>query len=123
MNIANCFGPATAPANVKPLLPPRRIWEDPLWDLAARTGAGILGHAAILAEQAEHYKPGTDHESSALAQNYAFNLSIVNGHMHDLKKNVPPVRLIALPEANFYVFLANQDDLLREIGAFLTGLK
>jgi pimeloyl-ACP methyl ester carboxylesterase len=78
---------------------------------------------AILSKQIEQYRPQDADERAALAQKYAFDLAILNRHMYDLKKGAPYARIIALPDANFYVFLSNEADLLREIPVFVDGLK
>jgi len=35
--------------------------------------------------------------------------------MSDLKKGVPSARIIAIPNANFYIFLSNEAELFRDI--------
>ncbi len=77
----------------------------------------------VLADQIAQDKPKDDGERTALAQKYASDLAIVNRHMSDLKKGVPSARIIALPGANFYIFLSNETELLHEIARFLTDLK
>jgi len=39
------------------------------------------------------------------------------------EKGVPSARVIRLPHANHYVFRSNEDDVVREMNAFLVGLK
>jgi len=35
---------------------------------------------------------------------------------------VPSARVVRLPRANHFVFLSNEDDVLREMNAFLSNL-
>ena len=77
----------------------------------------------ILADQIAQDRPQDDEERAALAQKYASDLAIVNRHMSDLKKGVPSARIIAIPSANFYIFLSNEAELLNEIPRFLNDLK
>jgi non-heme chloroperoxidase len=77
----------------------------------------------ILADQIAEDKPKDDEERAALAQKYASDLAIVNRHMSDLKKGVPSARIIAIPNANFYIFLSNEAELFRDIARFLNDLK
>ncbi|MBV8819142.1 MAG: alpha/beta hydrolase [Acidobacteriaceae bacterium] len=74
---------------------------------------------AIISDQMKLYDAKRNDERTALRQKYVSDLAIVNRHMYDLKKGVPSARLIALPGANFYIFLSNETDLLREIELFL----
>ena len=39
-----------------------------------------------------------------------------------VKNGVPTAHVVTLPGANHYVFLSNEADVLREMGAFLVGL-
>jgi pimeloyl-ACP methyl ester carboxylesterase len=39
-----------------------------------------------------------------------------------VKNGVPTAHVVTLPGANHYVFLSNEADVLREMGAFLAGL-
>ena len=77
----------------------------------------------VLADQIAQDKPKDDEERAALAQKYASDLAIVNRHMSDLEKGVPSARIIAIPSANFYIFLSNEAELLHEIARFLNDLK
>jgi hypothetical protein len=36
---------------------------------------------------------------------------------------VPTARIVRIPHANHYVFLSNEADVLREMDAFIAGLK
>lgn len=58
-----------------------------------------------------------------MEQQYAVDLAIRNRHMRDLQKGVPAARVIELPKANFYMFLSNEADVLRELRAFIAGLR
>jgi hypothetical protein len=37
---------------------------------------------------------------------------------HDLLAGLPSARIVELPGANLYMFLSNEDDVLREVRAF-----
>jgi hypothetical protein len=42
--------------------------------------------------------------------------------MHDLKAAVASARVVKLSNANFYIFLSNEADLIRELPPFLKEL-
>lgn len=73
-------------------------------------------------EEMRRYKPRSDDERAALEQKYTLDQAIVKRHMRDLKSGVPSARVVELPGANFYIFLSNEADLLRELRAFVAGL-
>ena len=75
-----------------------------------------------LQDQIERYKPKDAEERAAMEQQYAGHVAIQKRHMRDLQMGVPTARVIELPRANFYIFLSNEADVLRELRAFVAGL-
>jgi non-heme chloroperoxidase len=71
-----------------------------------------------LGEEMEKHKPQNDDERAALEESYPETITIWDRHVRDLQAGVPGARVLALPDANFYIFLSNQDDILREMRAF-----
>jgi pimeloyl-ACP methyl ester carboxylesterase len=78
---------------------------------------------STLADQIAEDKPKDNEERAALAQKYVSDLAIVNRHMSDLKKGVPSAQIIAIPSANFYIFLSNEAEVLHDVARFLNDLK
>lgn len=76
-----------------------------------------------LEDQMTRYKPRDAAERAAMEQQYAIDLAIRKRHRRDLERGVPAARVIELPEANFYIFLSNEADVLRELRAFVAGLR
>jgi pimeloyl-ACP methyl ester carboxylesterase len=68
------------------------------------------------------YQPQNEGERSAVEQQYRFDLAVRNRHIQDLKNGVPSARIVELPNANFYIFLSNQADLLCELQTFVEKL-
>jgi pimeloyl-ACP methyl ester carboxylesterase len=73
-------------------------------------------------EQVKQYKPKDEEERAAMAQQYAINQAIIKRHMQDLQAGVPTVHVVTLQGANYYIFLSNEADVLREMRAFINAL-
>ncbi len=82
----------------------------------------LFAAARPLEEQIQQYNPKDAKERAAMKRQHALDLAIHKRHMGDLQRGVPAARVIELPRANFYIFLSNEADLLREINAFLASL-
>jgi hypothetical protein len=65
--------------------------------------------------------PRNEQEREALRQKYAFGRAMVSRWERDLLAGVPTARIVELPGANLYMFLSNEDDVLREVRAFADG--
>lgn len=65
----------------------------------------------------------TDPSMRAAARDYSAGLEGLTEKQENAIKNaVPRARIITIPNANHYVFLSNETDVLREIHAFLASL-
>jgi len=76
---------------------------------------------APLKNQLQQYKPQNATEREAIEQVYAADVSFSRRSSRSLQVSLPGARIIELPEANHYVFLSNETDVLRELRAFLAG--
>ncbi len=76
---------------------------------------------APLKNQLQQYKPQNATEREAIEQVYAADVSFSRRSSRSLQGSLPGARIIELPEANHYVFLSNETDVLRELRAFLAG--
>ncbi len=76
-----------------------------------------------LGEEIAKYKPQNDDERAAMEEAYADNLTIWDRHVRDLRAGVPDARIVVLPDANFYIFLSNRDEILREIRRFAASFR
>ena len=76
-----------------------------------------------LDEQMERYQPRNASERAAMEHDYAVTLAIKNRLMRDLQAGAPDAQMIELQGANFYVFLSNGEDVLRELRAFIAQLR
>jgi hypothetical protein len=70
----------------------------------------------------EKYKPQNDEERAAMEEAYPGTITIWDRHVRDLQAGVPRARVLVLPNANFYIFLSNEGEILREMRKFATGL-
>lgn len=75
-----------------------------------------------LGDQMKRYKPQDAEERAAMEHEYASGLAIRKRHMRDLQEGVSAARVIQVPGANWYVFLSNEADVLRELRVFVAGL-
>ena len=58
------------------------------------------------------------------AQAYSAALAaLTERQMKAFREGVPTARVVVLPRAHHYVYLSNQADVLREMRAFLDGLR
>jgi non-heme chloroperoxidase len=65
-----------------------------------------------------------DHQERAVVEAFEnATMTYIKRYEHSLLAAVPSARIVELPAANHYVFLSNEADVLREIKAFLEGLK
>jgi non-heme chloroperoxidase len=91
----------------------------------ARIRVPVLAFFALpapLQEQIEKYKPRNAEERAAMEQKYALDLAIVRRHERDLQFGVPEARSMEIPGANYYIFLSNEAETLRELRTFVAGL-
>jgi non-heme chloroperoxidase len=78
---------------------------------------------ASLEDQMKRYKPQTPSEGAALALRYGLELAWVARNEDALKRGIPGARIVELADANSYIFLSNEADVLREMHAFLAELR
>jgi non-heme chloroperoxidase len=65
-----------------------------------------------------------DPQVRSTVQSYMDKLdALTEKQVQEFEKGVPGAKVVRLPNANHYVFLSNQSDVLREMNAFLTALK
>jgi pimeloyl-ACP methyl ester carboxylesterase len=91
----------------------------------ARIRVPVLAFFALsepLEEQVEKYKPKDGEERSAMEQKYAVDSAIVKRHERDLQSGVPAARVVEMTGANYYIFLSNEAEILREVRTFVAGL-
>ncbi len=74
-------------------------------------------------EEMQRFPPRNAEERAAMEHKFKVDLAIKNRHILDLKTGVPAARVIELPQSNFYIFLSNEADLLREMRPFVVALK
>ena len=68
------------------------------------------------------YPPENDQQRAALGQAYAARRGMLEKWQADLRAGVPDARIVELPNANLYMFLSNEADIVRELRAFAAGL-
>jgi non-heme chloroperoxidase len=76
-----------------------------------------------LREQIELYQPKNAEERSAMEQVYAADLDWVRTAINGLRSGAPEARIVEPAGANHYVFLSNEQEVLREIRLFLAAIK
>ena len=69
------------------------------------------------------YPPQNDRQRAALGQAYAAARAMLSKWQRDLLAGVPTARIVELPDANLYMFLSNEADIIRELRTFAGTLK
>jgi len=67
--------------------------------------------------------PGEGNDPTTRAAAEARELATTGAQAKAFETGVPSARVVRLPNANHYVFLSNEADVLREMNAFISGLK
>lgn len=68
------------------------------------------------------YPPMNEEQRAALNQSYAGKRARLSKWQRDLLAGVPTARIVELPDANLYMFLSHEADVLREVRAFAATL-
>jgi len=76
-----------------------------------------------LDEQIDRYQPQNASERAAMEHDRAVTLAIKATFMRDLQTGAPGAQITKLQGANFYIFLSNEADVLREMRTFITQLR
>lgn len=110
-------------------LPQKRV-RDAIF--AGRTKPDFAGiHVPVLAffsrgptldEVVRQSAPKTPDQRAAVEQQHRYMRAIYARHVGDLRKGVPSARIVELPHANFYIFLSNGPDIVREVRVFAAKL-
>jgi hypothetical protein len=74
-------------------------------------------------ELIQKYKPQNETERAAIELARVGDLMIRARNKVDLLIGAPTARVVDVPSANWYIFLSNEAELLREMRAFLVGLQ
>ena len=75
-----------------------------------------------LEQQLQKYPPQNARERAAMEQQFKVNQAIHDRHIRDLKAGVPAAKVVVVAQANFYIFLSSQTELLKELSALLKSL-
>ena len=81
-------------------------------------------HVPVLAIFAVPHDLGSafQDDPAARAAAEASDLARTGAQADAFEKGIASARVVRLPHANHYVFLSNQEDVLREMNAFIRGL-
>ena len=84
----------------------------------------VLAIFAIPHSQGKWVDSSTDTKVQEAAKAYSEALKPLTENQEKVfKEGVPVARVVRLPGAHHYVYLSNEADVLREMRAFLTGLR
>jgi len=82
------------------------------------------GYACIIhAETKPKYLPKNDEERAAVQNFEAATAAYVNRWKKNLQTAQASVRIVDLPDANHYLFLSNERDVVSELRQFVANLK
>jgi non-heme chloroperoxidase len=76
-----------------------------------------------LEDMAQRYKPQDAEQRGAMEEIYDVKARVGKKHRRDLQDGVPAARVVEIAEANYYIFLSNEQDVLQEIQAFVAELR
>jgi pimeloyl-ACP methyl ester carboxylesterase len=77
----------------------------------------------MMEQTLKDHPPTNDAQRAALNQAYAGKRARLSRWQRDLLAGVPTARIVELPDANLYMFLSNEADVLREVRAFAAALR
>jgi non-heme chloroperoxidase len=91
----------------------------------ARIGVPVLAiyRTATMEQALKEFPPRNDSELDALKQALATGGAMLSKWQRDLLAGVPTARIVELPDANLFMFLTNEADIIREVRTFATLLK
>jgi hypothetical protein len=72
-----------------------------------------------LDKQIRRYQPRTPEERQALEQVYDFEVAYSRRISGSLRNSVQSAKIVEKPGANHYMFLSNEEEVLRELRAFM----
>lgn len=75
-----------------------------------------------LKEALSEFPPRNEGERSAVNNALAYGKAMLSKWEGDLRKGVPAARIVELADANLYMFLSNEADVIREIRTFAASL-
>lgn len=70
----------------------------------------------------EEFPPRTDEERVAVKEGFAAARAMLSKWQNDLLAGVPNAKIVELPGASLYMFLSNEEDVIRELRAFAASL-
>ena len=76
-----------------------------------------------MAEQFKEHPPADEQERADRTRLYELELEFIRRWESNLKKAVPEARILEMPGAHHYLFLAEPAEILREIKPFLAQPK
>jgi pimeloyl-ACP methyl ester carboxylesterase len=91
----------------------------------ARIGVPVLAiyRTETMAQTLKDYPPANEQQRAALNQSYAGKRARLSRWQRDLLAGVPTARIVELPDANLFMFLSNEADVIHEVRAFATTLE
>ena len=76
-----------------------------------------------LAQALKDYDPQNDEERAGVIADYVGHRAMLEKWQSDLRAGVPDARIVELPDANLYMFISNEADVIRELRAFAATLQ
>jgi len=81
-----------------------------------------LYRTTTLEQAMKDFPPRTDREREAVELAVAARRTVLERWQSDLRAGVPTARIVEVPNANLFMFLSNESDVLREIRDFAATL-
>jgi len=110
----------------QPILVGNSCGGDILHTLGARNPDRIGGlmylDAVTMKQTLSEYLARNELERAAVNQGYRARRAILTRWQRDLLAGVPDAKIVELPNANVYMFLLNEADVIRELRAFAASL-
>ena len=78
--------------------------------------------STTLEQALKDFPPGNEQEREAVALAVAARRTVLAKWQGDLRAGVPTARIVELPDANLFMFLSHESEVMREIRAFAATL-
>ena len=75
-----------------------------------------------LLQTLKDYDPQNDDERAGVIADYVGHRAMLEKWQTDLRAGIPDARIVELPDANLYMFISNEADVIRELRAFAATL-
>jgi non-heme chloroperoxidase len=122
--VANADG-SVGPSRMSLVIRQAITWDNRMRPDYTRIRVPVLAiyrKPAPFEEAAAEFAPRNQQERAALRQQYDATVGMYRRWQHDLRAGVPTARIVELADANLYMFLSHEAEVVREVQAFARAI-